>query len=241
MATNEKIDNFLKRIQDRGTRDRIINKMKSLVNSNLETTNPNYDTVMQEINLKVKKIEEVQLEHFEDKSIILESPEGLKSKQQYSYTVEDIMVNKRADIDFFEFISIKRSDLLGVNDEYIDVTPDLITGVAPIAEGLYTYNVTLKYTNFAGDNKQKAIDTQFKLWVGEKPKESNMDAPIHTMLYVVIAILILIFVSMIFLQIYVQCYKAKTFKFQDIANASQYMDSGRDGIQYELGKSDTKC
>ena len=225
----------MKRIQDKGTRDRIINKMKSLVNLNLETTYPNYDTVMHEINEKIKKIEEVQLEHFEDKSINLESPEGLKSKQQYSYTVEDIMVNKRADIDFFKFISIKRNDLLIANEEYIDVTPDLITGVAPIAEGVYTYNVTLKYTNFADGSKQKAIDTQFRLWVGEKPKESNMDAPIHTMLYVVIAILILIFVSMIILQIYVQCYKAKTFKIQEIANASQYMDSGRKDVQYELG------
>ena len=142
-------------MQDKGTRDRIINKMKSLVNLNLDTTNPNYDTVMHEINEKVKKIEEVQLEHFEDKSINLESPEGLKSKQQYSYTVEDIMVNKRADIDFFKFISIKRSDLLIANEEYIDVTPDLITGVAPIAEGVYTYNVTLKCTNFADGSKQR--------------------------------------------------------------------------------------
>ena len=228
VAANERINKFLNRIKDSAIRDRIINRMKTLANSSLESSSPNYDSIMESMNQKIKNIEEGQLVHFEDSSINLETPEGLKPKQQFTYTIEDIMTDKRADVDFFEFVTIKREDLLGGEEEqYIDVTPDLITGVAPVKEGLYVYNVTLKYTNFTDGGKQKAIDTRFRLWVGVKPSKYTADDKMNTVLIIVIAILGTVFLSMLVIQIYNQWYKSKTFKFVEIENASQYIDSTR--------------
>lgn len=179
--------------------------MKSVVNASLEAPAPNYESVMESMNVKLKNIEEQQLVHFEDSSIKLETPEGLKSKQQYTYSVEDLMVNKRADVDFFEFVSIKRTGLLNnQEEEYIDVTPNLITGVAPVQEGLYMFDVTLKYTNFTNGGQQKAIDTQLKLWVGAKPDRYSTEEEMNTILKVVIVVLVVIFVLLLGIQIYNQ-------------------------------------
>lgn len=109
--------------------------MKDNVSQNLETNIQDYDQLMTELDTKVTNIEEAQLAHVKDETIVLRTPFGLKPRQQYTFSVEDVMVGNRPDIDFFEFQSMEpdfpTSILSEDNEGYVFVTTNTVTGVAP--------------------------------------------------------------------------------------------------------------
>lgn len=173
LATNEKEDQLLRKIKDENTRERVIKSTQKKVQQNIETNKKvDYDDIMHDLDEHIDKIEEVQLTHVEDSSIVLASPYALRPNQQFSFSFEDILTTRRADVDFFEFVSVDRdfpeSYQTENNEGYIAVTPDIISGIAPMNEGIFNYKTQIKYTSFRDGGEARIIETDFKLYVGEK-------------------------------------------------------------------------
>jgi len=156
---------------------------------------------MEELNQEVEDIEDLQLTQVYDNSIELESPYALRPKQAFTFTIEDIMINKRADIDFFEFKSVEAAFdedyKVEENEDYIAVTADAISGVAPRQEGEYSFDAKLKYTSFRQGGESKIINTEFTLFVGEKYNQKQ--SPLLTYaFYGLIALGITSFLTILF-------------------------------------------
>lgn len=222
LATNERAEALLRRVQNQAITERIIKRMRDNVTQSLETSEQNYDEIMNELNDKVSKIEEAQLAHVTDDSIELRSPYGLKPRQQFTFSVEDLMVGERADIDFFEFQSMEpdfpRSILSEDNEGYVFVTPDSVTGVAPHFSGEFNYKTSLKYTSFRNGDDPKIIDTNFTLLVGEKynkqPAKFN-----YVLIYVILSLGLIAFLLIMY-QCVVKCKARKVINFEEMTDSS---------------------
>ena len=170
LASNEKVDDLLKRLTEKNTLKKVIKKFQKKIDNKIKNNEKiDYNEIMEEINQDVDEIEEAQLTQVYDEDLRLESPYGLKPRQQFSFTLEDILVEKRADVDFFEFISVERLfEPLDENEGYLVVTDDTLTGVAPQEEHVYFYDVKLKYTSFRTGGESKIYNAEFTLYVGDK-------------------------------------------------------------------------
>lgn len=222
LATNERAEALLKRVQNQAITERVIKRMRDNVTQSLETSEQNYEEIMNELNDKVSKIEEAQLAHVSDDSIELRSPYGLKPRQQYTFSVEDLMVGERADIDFFEFQSMEpdfpTSILSEDNEGYVFVTPDSVTGVAPHFTGEFKYKTSLKYTSFRNGDDPKIIDTSFTLLVGEKynkqPTKFN-----YVLIYVILSLGLIAFLLIMY-QCVVKFRRRKVISFEEMTDSS---------------------
>ena len=237
VASNEKVNELLKKISNQAIKERLTTSLITSAKSLLDTTSPNFDEIMRKLDDKVKAIESIQLEHFDDNSISLEVPRGLKPKESYTFTLAEVMNKQRADIDFFEFdpvIKENANNAINANVELIKLTSNTISGVAPIEEKLYIYKLTLKYVNINEGEKEKLIETDFKLWVGEKPNTDDSSNSPNMLLIIIVVIISIAIIAMIGLQIYLQCYKAKSFKLTEVVDATQYIDARRFEIKSEI-------
>jgi hypothetical protein len=178
LATSPKIDDLLKRTNNKEIIERIVNRMQKKVDKALESNHEfNFESIMEDLNEQVDQIEEAQLMHVVASDIKLESPYALKTKQQFTFTVEDILVEQRADVDFFEFVSMETDfgdSYKAEEDEgLVIVSSDSITGIAPKREGKFNYKTQLKYTSFRYGGEAKIYDTQFTLLVGDKYQKQS--------------------------------------------------------------------
>jgi molybdopterin converting factor small subunit len=120
MGANEKFDGLLKKIKDKDVRERVIKRAKTIIEKRLGQDTHDFDTIMDDLNDKVDQIETAQVENVVDFSIKLRNRKPLMPKQSFSYTFEDIMVEDRADMDFFTFDKLTpkfNTDKLG--DDYV--------------------------------------------------------------------------------------------------------------------------
>jgi len=180
LATNQKADNFFNEIPKDEIAERVVKRMKNEINKKMSTNETSYETMMKEVDLRVQQIKEAQLVHVTDNSIHLRSPYAVKPKEQFTFSVEDIMVEDRADIDFFEFKSMeadfKNTKDAAQKENYVVVTENTVSGIAPENEGKYNYKTSLIYTSFRYSGESKVIDTNFTLLVGEKYNRSASGA-----------------------------------------------------------------
>lgn len=207
LATNKKADELFNEIPKDEIAERLVKRIKNEINKKMESPETNYETMMQEVDLRVQEIRESQLVHVNDTSIVLRSPYAVKPREQFTFSVEDIMVSDRADIDFFEFKSMeadfpdkyKNSE----TEDYVVVTADTVTGIAPNKEGKYNYKTQLVYTSFRFAGESKIIDTNFTLLVGEKYNKP-VGGPISFLLLSVIIGLGTITLTVVAYQIYIR-------------------------------------
>ncbi|CAI2387305.1 unnamed protein product [Moneuplotes crassus] len=192
IATNEKFDKLLKRIEDKKIVERIIKRFQKKINERLKNNEDvDYDNMMNELDHEIEDVEEMQLASKYDSSIALETPYPLDPLQQFTFTVEDVMVERRADVDFFEFVKVDLKQGLYCEDEddYEDgddddcyrpkgeegkIVPsgDTIYGVAPSRESLFEYDVQLKYTSFRAGGESTIYNTTLFLRVGDEDDDS---------------------------------------------------------------------
>ena len=164
VGSNQHFNMLINKIKDNAIKERFTNRLKSLANTLFETSSPNYESIMKPINMNIISFESFDLILNDDITIWFKNSKELNPNDQFNYTVEDIIVNKRIDIDFFEFVSISYLHRPGIKLEpYVNVFPDFITGVASSYNGHTAYNVTLKYTNFTDGGKHREIHSVFML------------------------------------------------------------------------------
>jgi hypothetical protein len=211
LASNQKVNALLSKINDKNIFSRVMKRLKKKALESAEQENKNFEEVMFDMNSHVDKIETSQLIHIEDKSFTLRSPGALKPREQFTYSVEDVMSPKREDIDFFEFVSIQAnfdpSQEIPEQEQYVYVTPESITGIAPHKEGKYNYLVSLKYTSFRYGGESKIYDTSMTLSVGEKYFKSRSPFTSYFLFYLILSLGILALIL-----ICVQCVKQHRVK-----------------------------
>jgi len=247
LATNEKYNELLSKIEGDKAFDKVNKRAKKEVIESLENDEiKNFDAVSQEITEKTERIEQTQLIHIEDKSLRLSSPWDLRPGHQYVYTVEDLMVDHRDDIDFFEFVSMtadfKSNQKVTEKEKYVYVIPESITGVAPLQEGSFNFKASLKYTSFRYGGEPKIFETTFTLNVGEKYSQTHLNAR-WVMFYVIwsLGIFAMITVCVISYKKYKKSKQIKyeTWKVEDNSQISTF-DNGStsdvEDIEVTLGR-----
>ena len=154
--------------------------------------------------MNISYFERSNLILYDDHSIWFKNTKELKPNDQFNYTVEDIIVDKRIDIDFFEFVSISYLHRPGVKlDPYVNVFPDFITGVATAYNDTTPYNLTLKYTNYTDGEKHREIDKVFLHNVGPIQNENNLDDETTNPLMIIgIVVIVIVFISLLVYLIY---------------------------------------
>lgn len=217
LASNSKMDELLKRVNNTEIIERLVSRMQKKVDTQIESHEFNFDSVMQDLDEQVDLIEEAQLMHVVDSNLKLESPYALKVKQQFTFTIEDIMVDKRADIDFFEFVTMETdfgSSYKAEEDEgFVVVSDDSITGIAPKSEGKFNYKTQLKYTSFRFGGEAKIYDTNFTLFVGEKYQKQLTKPNIWLVIFVVV--LAALTISVLGYMIVQKLRPARVLKYED--------------------------
>lgn len=223
LASNSNLDDLLKKVEDEAIRERMVKRMKGNIQQAMENNQQNYEEIMSTLDNNVSEIEEAQLVHVRDENVHLRSPYGLKPKQQFTFSVEDIMVDDRADIDFFEFVSMEpafnEANYIEDGEGYVYVTSETVTGVAPHTEGEYDYKTSLKYTSFRTGGEAKIIDTTFNLRVGEKYTPTT-DATTNNVLIYVIAGLLSLAVGLAVCQCYKKIRASKALNYKDMTETS---------------------
>lgn len=228
LATNEKLDNLLSQITDPASRERLIKRLRSEIGSELKDNNRDYDDIMNTVDEKVVSIEEEQLARIQDASITLKTPYTLLPKQQYTFSLEDLMVNQRSDIDFFEFMSVESNfqnikENSAQEESYIYVTPTTIRGIAPNAEMTYVFNVELKYTSYRDTSgKPYIVETTLTMEVSQNTF-ANMLTPkndVQRYLLMLCCILGLTSAILIMYQCYSKYKESKIIRYEDVDDES---------------------
>ena len=241
IAANDNANEFLKSIPQVEVRNKVIKTLKANTSS-LLSSSLTYEDTMKNLDEKIKAIEALQ-KNFNEYSVFLEAPKGLNPNEAFTFTLAEIMTPQRADADFFEIVFLNKNyensknlnTIFQNNEEKITTTSNTISGVAPINKMMYTYSFKLKYTMYINSEKATEFNASFKLWVGEKPKNGDGESS-SFLLNIIIAIFIISVLSLVSIQIYLQCYKAKTFKLKEIIDATQYMDARKVDIKSDINK-----
>lgn len=187
IATNEKFDKLLQRVEDKEVVKRLIERFQKKVDQKMQQEEKvEYNEVMQMLDEEVEDIEDQQLAHVYDAQIMLEVPYALKPRQQFTFTLEDLMTEKRADIDFFEIVKLElrpgtycedEDDFEDMDDEDCYVpskdegrivsSENTVYGVAPTRESEFIYDVQLKYTSFKDGGDSVIYDSVLIILVGD--------------------------------------------------------------------------
>lgn len=230
LATNEKFDKLLKRVEDKQIVSRIIKRFQKKIDERLKNHEKiDFDSMINGFNHDVEDIEEMQLANKYDASIFLETPYSLDPLQQFTFTVEDVMVERRADIDFFEFVKVDLKPGLYCEDEddYEDADDDdcyrpkeeegkivpsgeTIYGVAPSREALYKYDVQLKHTSFRAGGESTIYNTTLLLRVGDED-----EGDFKTVLFFIIIGLLLITLGILGTFCYRRWSSRKVMRYED--------------------------
>lgn len=177
LASNEKINGLLKKIGSQEIIVKVIKRLQSKILKSLDNPEFDYENMMIELNQEVDKIEAAQFADIGDGSIVLRESSALMSGQNFNFTLEEIMTDQRANIDFFEFQAMDPVFASSIDAEQsqanILVTPDIIYGVAPSVSGEFTYKVLLKWIPFKYQKDPQTLDSNITLVVVGDPNDSD--------------------------------------------------------------------
>ena len=236
LAANEKLNNLLAGVKSEKTKNRIVKNMRKDVSKLMESNNRNYDHIAQQIDTKVDQIQEAQLKHVKDTDLKLRIPYPLIPKQPFKFSLEDVMVHHKSDIEFYEFKSVEyKSDkkIIGKNGQeegYISVTPETIEGIAFSKEGKYEFAASLKYTYMDDEKQPTIIDTILIMKVSSSGGSTKSNR-VEKHLLVVCSVLAILSVTLILYQ----CHKRFGKRQGRYQNVDRTIDQADHTIESSTG------
>lgn len=107
IVSNENVGILFNKITDDDIKERLFVRLRNIVLNQLKNGTRDYDLLMSLIDTQIDLVEDDQLSLFDSEEIIMRSPYSLGPSQQFTFSIEDLLVNQRDDVDFFEFVTVE--------------------------------------------------------------------------------------------------------------------------------------